>query len=405
MHFFSIFIQAIEYLLLTYFALSGIYFLIFAIAAHFYREMKKKKAMEKNVKTLVLIPAYKEDSVILETSLSALKHKSARSTFEVMVVADCLQTKTIETMRAAGVNVLPVSFDLSTKAKSINKAMESLDETWDYVALLDADNIMADDFLDNIIAKAEGKYKIVQGKRTAKNSNTSFAVLDGLSESVNNAIFRKGHRVLGFSSALIGSGFICEFETFKTLMIRINAIGGFDKQLELELLKERIRIGYAEDAIVYDEKIQQADAFVNQRRRWLSAQFIYLSKNFTSGLKLLFLKGNFDYFDKIIQFILPPRVITLGITFIMAFIHLSILFIFKQIGAELSFSWSFTFLLTAIAIFISIPANNLNGKIFKPLLSLPKGFALTMLALFKIKGANKKFIHTQHGIPSDKTEK
>jgi len=397
----TIIIQAFEYLLLAYFALSGLYFLIFAIAAHFYRETDKVQSTTEKLKTLILIPAYKEDSVILETSMSAMKHKSTLSEFEVMVVADCLQEKTIETMKAAGVKVLSVSFELSTKAKSINKAMENVTGHWDYVALLDADNIMAEDFLDNIIKKAKHSYKIVQGKRTAKNSNTSFAILDGLSESVNNAIFRKGHRVLGFSSALIGSGFICEFTTFKTLMAKINAIGGFDKQLELELLKARITIGYSESSVVYDEKIQQADAFVNQRRRWLSAQFIYLSKNFFTGLKELFLRANFDYFDKIVQFILPPRVITLGITFILVFINLCVYLVFKDVDENYLINSAIVFLLTVVAVLISVPKQNLNLNLFKPLLTLPKGFALIMLALFKIKGANKKFIHTQHGIATE----
>jgi len=32
------------------------------------------------------------------------------------------------------------------------------------------------------------------------------ALLDGISEEINNNIFRKGHQTLGLSSALIGSG-------------------------------------------------------------------------------------------------------------------------------------------------------------------------------------------------------
>jgi hypothetical protein len=46
----------------------------------------------------------------------------------------------------------------------------------------------------------------VQGHRTAKNTNNSWAILDAISEEINNNIFRKGHRVLGLSSAIIGSG-------------------------------------------------------------------------------------------------------------------------------------------------------------------------------------------------------
>lgn len=36
----------------------------------------------------------------------------------------------------------------------------------------------------------------------------------------------------------------------------------------------------------------------------------------------------------------------------------------------------------------------------KSILSLPKGFLLTLLALLKMKGASKKFIHSKHGVKS-----
>jgi hypothetical protein len=34
-------------------------------------------------------------------------------------------------------------------------------------------------------------------------TNNSWAILDAISEEINNNIFRKGHRVLGLSSAII----------------------------------------------------------------------------------------------------------------------------------------------------------------------------------------------------------
>ena len=51
------------------------------------------------------------------------------------------------------------------------------------------------------------------------------------------------------------------------MMKSIKAVGGFDKEIELQILKETRIIGYLEDAYVYDEKVQKAEVFSNQRRR------------------------------------------------------------------------------------------------------------------------------------------
>ena len=65
------------------------------------------------------------------------------------------------------------------------------------------------------------------------------------------------------------------------------------------------------DAIVYDEKVQKAVVFSNQRRRWLSEQLHYFRRDFLNSLIALFTRGNVDYFDKVIQFIQPPRILLL----------------------------------------------------------------------------------------------
>jgi len=384
-----------EYLLLAYLGGSALYFLVFAIASHLYRERTRGERLRPS-RVAVLLPSYKEDSVILETARAAGEHISALHEVETLVLADSLQPTTVAKLKEGPARVLEVSFENSTKAKSIKKGLAVVDQDVDYILVLDADNVMAPGCVDALIEQLQTGFRVVQGQRTAKNTNTDFAVLDGLSEATNNAIFRTGHRVLGLSAALIGSGFACEAPLFRDLMDRAEAVGGFDKELELFLLEQGITIGYARNAIILDEKIQKAEAFVNQRRRWLSAQFIYFGRNIGRGMHLLFTHGRIDYFDKLIQFILPPRILTLGATGLVAMLYvlLAIWWPFNSLGIW----WIGAFLATATAIAISLPARTYSLKTLKSLAQLPLGFWLTLKALFKLKGANKKFIHTEHGI-------
>jgi cellulose synthase/poly-beta-1,6-N-acetylglucosamine synthase-like glycosyltransferase len=235
----------------------------------------------------------------------------------------------------------------------------------------------------------------VQGHRTAKNMNNSWAILDAVSEEINNNIFRKGHRVLGLSSAIIGSGMAFNYEYFKSMMATATAVGGFDKEIELKMLKEGHTIFYMDDAIVYDEKIQKADVFGNQRRRWLSAQLHYFRKDFLSALKDLFTKGNVDYFDKAIQFIQPPRILLLGAVILFGTLFISLNYLFTN-NPTFSFSWIVVGAACILSFLFSVPGSFYNSNTLKALVSLPKGMFMMLLSLLKIKGANKKFIHTKH---------
>ena len=363
-----------DLLLLIYFGFAALYFLVFTIASRFYRE-KTNTGTKKNYKVAIIIPSFKEDSVIVDTAKSAMQHKSNYCQLEVMVIADSLKPETVDEIKNTGAKVLPVTFKKSTKSKSINEALKVISTKTDYVVVLDADNIMAGGFIDNITGVLEQGYKIIQGHRTAKNKNTDLAILDGISEEVNNTIFREGHRVLGLSASLIGSGFACEYTLFKELMIKARAVGGFDKELELMLLERKITIGYAKKAIVYDEKIQKPEAFINQRRRWLSAQFIYFGKNISNGVLQLFKNGNIDYFDKLIQFLVPPRILTIGLAFILTLIHLSILFINNNEYTNLLFyAWAVLSIISSLAVILAIPSGVFNIRTLKALLTIPKGF-------------------------------
>ena len=59
--------------------------------------------------------------------------------------------------------------------------------------------------------------------------------------------------------------------------------------------------------------------------------------------------------------------------------------------------WYLTALTTFLAFAMAIPRKFYDLNTLKAVLTLPKAFAVMFLSLFKLKGANKKFIHTEHG--------
>lgn len=402
----QVFVSIIEYIIFAFLAMATAYIFIYAIAGLFYRQKTPDK-IEKLRKFAVLIPGYKEDSVIIHVAKQATIQDYPKDKFEVIVIADSFKPQTLQGLRKLPIRVVEVVFEVSKKSKALNQCMKVIGDDYDVAFVLDADNIMEPDVLAKINAAFEKGYSAVQGHRTAKNMNSSFAILDAISEEINNHIFRKGHRVLGISSALIGSGMGLEYKLFKETMAKVDSVGE-DKEVELKIIKQNYTIDYVHDALIYDEKTSKSDAFVNQRRRWIAAQLNYFRTHFMDGVKELILRGNFDYFDKVLQMIQPPRILLTGILFIISLIAGLIEFLpvknFQPWMAPNFYFWFTLFIITVIALILSVPRRFYNKKTFKALFSLPYGFVLMLVSLLKFKGAMQKFLHTEHSHHEEKKD-
>lgn len=391
-------IHIAEYTLFVYFAFASAYIFIFAVFSQFRKPDRHRNASYQR-RVAVLIPGYREDNVILDVASEALKQDYPTDRFDVVVIADSFQPETIRALQDLPIRLIEVSFVQSTKSKALNKAMEILGDDYDIALILDADNVMEQGFIHKVNNAFESGYKIVQGHRVAKNLNTAFAVLDAISEELNNSIFRKGHRAMGLSSALIGSGMAFDYALFKARMKDIKAIGGFDKELELTLLRDDYQIDYLNDALIYDEKVQKVEVFEKQRKRWLSAQFIYFGRFFIPGVRALITSGNIDFFDKVYQMVSPPRILLLGITGLTFLFYLTFRIVFPESEALVIpvDYWFIALVLIAFAFVLGIPVKYYNTHTIKAMLTLPRAFFSMFFSLFRLRGANRKFIHTQHG--------
>lgn len=368
------------------------YILFFAVAGLFYRESFKHNEQRVRLRRMaILIPGYKEDGVIVEVAKRAMEQSYPTTLFDVIIIADSFKQETLTQLRKLPVKLIEVSFKKSTKARALNRAMEQLSEDYEVAVILDADNIMEPEALNKFNRGFDCGYRVVQGHRTAKNTNTPFAILDAISEEINNHIFRKGHRVTGLSSAIIGSGMAFDYAYFKRIMAGVDAVGGFDKELELKMLREGIVIAYQNDTLIYDEKVQKAQVFGNQRTRWLSAQWHYFHHFFPEAIVHLLRYGNIDFFDKAFQMVQPPRVMLLGITGIAALL-VWILAPFENI----CYQWSILFLACIVALGISVPRKFYKKETLWAALRIPRIVIIMIHSMLRLKGANKEFIHTEH---------
>ena len=324
---FWIILYIIDWILFIPVAGTVLYLGIFSVASLFSRETVQDKAKTQN-RFAIIIPSHKQDSVIEQAVVSILSQDYPQRLFDVVVVSD--HQSEITNMRLAQypITLLTPDFAESTKAKSLQYAILKLPEfkIYDVALVLDADNIVEQDFLTKVNDAFEtAATKAIQMHRISRNRDTAVARMGSIFEEINNNIFRKGHINMGISAALAGSGTAYDFTWFKTNVMKAKTAGE-DKELEALLLKQGYFIDYFDNILLYGEKKRTTSKMNEQHGRWTLQQFQNLLKNIRY-LPGAFLRKQYDWADKLIQWMLMPRTSMIGIMMFMSillpFIYLS----------------------------------------------------------------------------------
>lgn len=381
-------IKIVDGIIFVFMAVTVLYLAFYAFLS-LWGSKKRYPVSQKKYRFLVLIPAYREDKVIMDSVNSVLDQDYPKERLDLVVISDKMEERTNQVLSELQLTLLLPDFKESSKASALNFAMNNMPkERYDAVVILDADNVVERNFISELNDTYHSGSQAMQAHRVPKNLNTDMAILDAISEEINNSIFRKGHVNLGLSSALIGSGMAFDFKWFKSVVSKLET-SGEDKELELLLIKEGIFIDYLDNVKVYDEKTQKERSFYNQRRRWLAVQFSSLFR----GLRNLpgaLVSFNIDYLDKIFQWMMLPRILTLGIIVIASF---GMIFL----DWVMAIKWWVILILLFFTFAMAIPDYLVNKRSIKTIKRIPFLFLLMFLNLFRLKGASKTFIHTQKG--------
>ncbi len=297
-----------------------LYLGIFAIASLFSRTTNVTDAKTKR-RFIILIPAYKQDHVIEQTVLSILSQSYPQRLFDVTVISDHQSEMTNMRLAQNAITLLTPNFAESSRAKSIQYAILNLPEfkIYDVALILDAGNIVDQDFLSHMNDAYESAVtKAIQAHTVSRNRDTAAARMGAIFEEINNAIFRKGHINLGLSASLAESGTAFDFKWFKENVMRTKSSGEV-KELEALLLRQQIYIDYFHDILIYGEKVRTTEKLNAQHGRWAAKQFQNLFRNIRYLPGAIFNKQR-DLADKIIQWMLVPRTVMVGIIMIMSLV-------------------------------------------------------------------------------------
>lgn len=334
----------------------------------------------------IIVTAYKNadnlDNVI--RSLLKMQHHN----FIIYVVADgCPEFE--DSFNDPRVVILKPAELFSNQLKSHFFAIGNFKRDHELITIIDSDNIVHPGYLKAFDPFFNAGYKAVQGVRKAKNLNTHYASIDAVGEIYYLFYDRKVLFTIGSSCMLSGSGMAFTTELYKDCLGSSKSTGaGFDKILQKEILQRGHRIAFAEEAIVYDEKTANAEQLVKQRARWNNTWFRYFKFGFAIMLQGI---KNAAINPLLFGFVLirPPLFILLTISALITIVNL---FLITQVGLI----WiGFLFLFT-LGFLLALIMSDVDKRVYKSLLYIPKFIFHQLASLLKVKKANQISIATEH---------
>ncbi len=245
----------------------------FVIALFSLKISNKERKVNTNHSFALLVAAHNEENVVAEIVESLNDINYPKECFQVFVVADNCDDKTAEKARMAGATVLE-RFDTSKRGKGY--AMEfafdrifALEKKFEYICVFDADNLVEGDFLIHMNNKINEGYRAVQGYLDSKNPTDSWLTFSySLWYWINNRLSQLSRGNLDLGCRLGGTGFAVESELIKKFGWGATCLAE-DTEFTLKLALSDIKVGWAHNAVVYDEKPTQISTSIRQRRRWM----------------------------------------------------------------------------------------------------------------------------------------
>jgi len=372
----------IDWILFILIALTILYLGFFAVTSLFVRHSETPHTKKQN-RFIILVPSYKSGQSVEMTVKSILGQSYNQRQFDVTVIADHEDEMTLFHLAQQPITLLTPNFTKSSRTKSLQLAINNLPQfkIYDVAIILEAGDVVEQEYLEQMNAAYEAAgTKVIQAHKLSLNRDTTSARLGSIFEEINNSIFRRGHISIGMPASLASSGMAFDFEWFK-FHILATKTDWEGKELEALIARQHIYVDYFDSIYVYNEKARQAEDFNRQHRGWILSQFRAILNNF-HYLPAAIVNRHYDLMDKLIQWMLMPRMVMMIIIIIM-----SIVLPFIYLTSALK--WWLLFTIAILIFAIATPNYLVDDKWDSTFFKLPFVFLSSILKKFKL---GRKFL-------------
>ncbi|MBQ2657731.1 MAG: glycosyltransferase family 2 protein [Erysipelotrichaceae bacterium] len=290
----GIFDCMMKVLFLLLFSYQGLYILI-----SLFGKEKEKDYELKYHDFAVLICARNEETVIGNLLESIDRQTYPEKHYRTFVMADNCIDSTAEIAKGCGAVVYTRNDDEYVgKGYALESLLRNIEkdygDVFDAFLVFDADNILKDDYLEQMnISYCQGN-KIIAGYINSKNYGSNW-ISAGYSLYLlrKNRFLNNARHLLGLSSAINGTGFLFDKETAKEWPYHTLTE---DIEFTVDQVCRHHTIAYCDKAIVYDEQPTSFVQSVYQRLRW-SKGYLEVIWKYSTRLVKGICEGSFSCFD------------------------------------------------------------------------------------------------------------
>ena len=366
----------------------------------------KPLKIKKDHKFMAIIPAHNEESVVANLVESLKNQEYPKGLLDIYVIADNCTDNTAQVAKDAGAIVYE-RFDSARKTKGYALQWflkQKIEENADYDAffIFDADNIVDKDFTKNMNKKLCQGEDVVQGYRDIKNPTDNW-ITGGyaLFYWMMHRLYHLSRYNLGLSALLNGTGFMVRFDVIKPDGWNTETLTE-DIEFSLKRIIAGSKVGWATDAIVYDEQPTGFKQSWSQRSRWTVGHIQCMQKytgSLINGIKEHKDLKSIDGFLYIIGSI-PMFITTLALLAINMFIYLAN----QMTGAELLLNYAMYIVPTFfLPILLAVFIMKLDGRPIKPMIKqilcypifMATWLAINFKCLFKRETTWEKIEHNR----------
>ena len=313
----SFLVQIIAYI-------AGGYHTFVSLFAWFPRK-EKELITDKKHTFAMFVAAHNEQSVIGNMVESLVNLEYDKGLYDIYVIADNCTDNTAEAARNSGAIVLERSEE-GERGKghaldwAFNKVFEG-EAQYDAVCVFDADNIANKHFLTHMNTRLCQGYQAVQGYIETKNPYDTWITASYLiTFSCLNKLHQTARYNIGFPNQLSGTGFAIKTEVLKKYGWGATCLAE-DMEFTMKLMLNNVLVGWAEKAIVYDEKPLTLSQSWKQRTRWMQGHADVASRFIPQLAKKMFTEKSVHCFDCIIYLIQPLILIVLAVSVVMGVVQ------------------------------------------------------------------------------------
>ena len=275
---------------------------------------------EEKRKFALVIAAHNEELVIEKLIKSLINQSYPKEFFDIFVVADNCSDNTANIANSLGVNVYE-RFDNERigKGYALEWIFERIykENKYDTIAIFDADNLVHKNWITEINNKMQQGYRVVQGYIDSKNpSDTWIAASYSIAFWTQNRLYQLARTNLKLSSQIGGTGFAMDISLLKKVGWEPQCLTE-DLEFSCKVILNEEKIGWAHNAIIYDEKPLTLKASWKQRKRWMQGFSDVASKYFFKLLEEGLKKRKWFLIDAALYVVQPYITLLIGITLLL----------------------------------------------------------------------------------------